>query len=342
MSERSRGLVVLLSLTVLGLPSVAGDTKTGKSGNTRAESARSESALLWSEPVDISSRNLFYGPGGANDQPHGPFKYVEEDLNGSNPKYIVRDRDNVKWTVKLGTEARPETVASRLVWAVGYSTNEDYFLQNVQVEGMSSQVKRGGNQIGPGGSMHAVRFKRHLENQKKIENWKWRDDPLTGTRELNGLRVMMALINNWDLKDENNELYGRKDGTDQVYMVSDLGASFGTNGLAFPFSRSKGNLASYLHSKFIGKVSPEYVDFRTPGRPALIYALNLRNYLRRVRLDGLAHHIPRTDARWMGHLLSSLSADQIHDSFRAAGYTPEQVDAFSKVVQSRIIELNQL
>jgi hypothetical protein len=322
--------------------SVAADTKAGKSWNTRAESARSESAVLWSEPHDIGSRNLFYGPGGEKDQPHGPFKYVEEDLNGSNPKYVVRDRDNVKWTVKLGMEARPETAASRLVWAVGYSTNEDYFLQNVQVEGMPSHVKRGGNQIGPGGAMHAVRFKRHLENQKKIENWKWRDDPLTGTRELNGLKVMMALINNWDLKDENNELYGRKDGTERVYMVSDLGASFGTSGLAFPLSRSKGNLASYVHSKFIGKVSPEYVDFRTPSPPALIYVFNLPGFLRRVRLDGIAHHIPRSDAQWIGTWLSRLSSAQIQDSFRAAGYSPQEVDAFSKVVQSRITELNQL
>ncbi len=342
MSERSQGLMLLVSAAVFSLPSVAADTKTAKSGSTRAESARNESAVLWRDPIDIRSRNLFYGPGGEQHQPHGPFKFVEEDLNGTNPKYVVRDRDKVKWTVKLGLEARPETVASRLVWAVGYSTNEDYFLQNVQVEGMPSHLKRGGNQVGPGGSMHAVRFKRHLEDQKKIENWKWREDPLTGTRELNGLKVMMALINNWDLKDENNDLYGRKDGTDQVYMVSDLGASFGTTGLAFPFSLSKGDLASYIHSKFIGKVSPEYVDFRTPSRPALIYVFNLPRFLRRVRLDGIAHHIPRADARWIGHLLSSLSTDQIQDSFRSAGYTPEQVDAFSKVVQSRIMELNQL
>ena len=52
----------------------------------------------------------------------------------------------------------------------------------------------------------------------------------TGTRELNGLRVMMALINNWDLKDENNAIYREKPVRDQIYEVSDLGASFGTTG----------------------------------------------------------------------------------------------------------------
>ena len=33
---------------------------------------------------------------------------------------VVRDAKGVKWSVKLGIEARPEVAASRLVWAVGY------------------------------------------------------------------------------------------------------------------------------------------------------------------------------------------------------------------------------
>ena len=342
MSQRPRGLGLWITFAVLALPSAGGDAGTGKAGHTRAESARSESAVLWREPIDISSRNLFYGPGGEQHQPHGPFKFVEEDMNGTNPKFVVRDQDKVKWTVKLGIEARPETAASRLVWAVGYFTNEDYFLQDVQVEEMPAHVKRGGNQIGPAGSMHAVRFKRHLEDQKKIENWKWSDHLLAGARELNGLKVMMALIDNWDLKDENNEVYGQKDGSNQVYMVSDLGASFGTTGETLPLSHSKGDLESYVHSDFIGKISAEYVDFHTPSPPDLIYVFNLPGFLRRVRLDSVTRHIPRADAKWIGHLLSELSSDQIRDAFRAAGYTPEQVETFSDVVQARIMALNRL
>ena len=342
MPQKRRNLALFITFASLSLPSAGGDAKAGKSRHPPVENARSESAVLWREPTDLASRNLFYGPGGEQHQPHGPFTFVEEDLNGSNPKYVVRDQDKVKWTVKIGMEARPETVASRLVWAVGYFTNEDYFLQDVQVNGLPVHLKRGRDQIGPGGFLHAARLKRHLEDQKKIESWKWRDDPFSGTRELNGLKVMMALINNWDLKDENNELYGGKGASEQLYVVSDLGASFGTTGISFPFSRSKGNLDSFVHSKFISKTSPEYVDFRTPSRPALIYALNPPRFLRRVRLDGLVHHIPRGDARWIGHLLSGLSPDQVRDAFRAAGYTQEQVEAFSKVVQSRIAELNNL
>ena len=239
-------------------------------------------------------------------------------------------------------EARPETVASRLVWAAGYFANEDYFLEDLRVDGMPAHLARGQKLVGPDGTMRAARLKRHIGGEKNIANWKWRDDPFDGTRELNGLKVMMALINNWDLKDENNKVYGDKDTGERMYIVSDLGASFGTTGLSYPFSHSKGDLNSYIHSKFINRVSGDYVDFRTPSRPSLIYAWWPSGFLSRVRLDGLVHHIPRDDASWIGHLLSRLSSGQIRDAFRAAGYPKEQIDEFSKVVEDRIAALNDL
>ena len=343
MPKKSQGLTFVLSFALFSLRLAGGDAKTANSRPAPVENAQSKSGVLWRGPTDIGSRNLFYGPGGEQDQPHPPFTFIEEDLNGSNPKYVVRDRDNVKWTIKLGMEARPETVATRLVWSVGYFANEDYFIQDLRVDGIAGvHLQRGRKLIGADGSMHAARLKRHRKDEKKSDvSWGWRDDPFTGTRELDGLKVMMALINNWDLKDENNAMYTEKDGT-QIYMVKDLGASFGTTGLSFPFRHSKDDLNSYVHSKFIGRTSADYVDFRTPSRPSLIYAFSLASYLRRVRLDSIDHHIPRADARWIGHLLSSLSSDQIQDAFRAGGYTKEQVDGFSKAVEERITELNRL
>src|ERR1019366_4422227 len=103
------------------------------------------------------------------------------DTNGTSPKFDVRDEEGVRWKVKMGSEARPETVASRLVWAAGYFTNEDYFLADLRVGEMPAHLKRGRKLVASDGSMHAARLKRHLEDQKKIENWSWRNDPLTGT-----------------------------------------------------------------------------------------------------------------------------------------------------------------
>jgi hypothetical protein len=317
---------------------MAGSKKTG----TRVRSAASAASVLWTEPGDLASRNLFYGPGGAPHQPGHIFTFDKEDLDGSNPKFVVRDDQNVKWKVKLGPEARPETVASRLVWAVGYFANEDYFVPQIRIQEMPAHVHRGQKFFSRDGSVKNVRLKRYLKGEKKVGNWSWKDETLSGSRELNGLRVMMALLNNWDLKDENNGIFEEKSKSgepERVYLVSDLGATFGTTGLVFPLPKARGNIEAYAHSHFIRKTSPEYVDFQTPSRPSLELIFSPAEFIRRMKLESIGRRIPIEDVRWIGGLLARLSSIQIHDAFRAGGYSPEQVDAFANVVKVRIEQL---
>src|SRR5207245_10551047 len=100
-----------------------------------------------------------------------------------------------------------------------------------------------------GGIVHAARLKRKAHGIKKIANWDWFQNPFVSTKELNGLRVMMVLMNNWDLKEINNAI-DVVDG-EQRYVVSDLGASFGKTGNTI--TRSKGDLKGYKESKFVKK-----------------------------------------------------------------------------------------
>jgi hypothetical protein len=334
-----------LAAVLIVLPLTAHAKDADKSNRTSNELAAATTVSLWQNPTDIASRDLYYGPGGKEHAPHTIYTFVKEDMSGTNPKFEVRDEDGVKWKVKLGVEARPETVASRLVWAVGYYANEDYFLPTLHVEDMP-RLRRGQNLVASDGTIQNVRLKRYLKGEKKIGTWKWRDNPFAREREVNGLRVVMALINNWDLKDENNAVYEEKekdnDSPSLRYLVSDLGASFGTTGRSWTHGLSKGNLKSYRSSKFIRKVTPEYVDFATPSRPALIYVFTPKEYINRTDLRWIGHHVLRSDAKWIGGLLAQLSPEQIRDAFRAAGYTPEQVEGFSAVVQKRITELNNL
>ena len=302
--------------------------------------ADSEMAVLWQKPTDIRTRDLFYGPGGKKHQPPATFTFVKEDLDGTNPKLVVRDSSGVKWKLKLGAEARPETVASRLIWAVGYSANEDYFLSDVQVRNLPARLHRGQKLVGPGGSLRNVRLKRYLKDEEKLGTWRWMDGDFAGSRELNGLRVMMALINNWDLKDENNAVY--QDDDRKVYMVSDLGASFGTAGLTWPHERAKGNLHSYAHSQFITKVTPQYVDFREPAAPSSFYVLNPREFFSRVHLRWIGKRVPLRDVKWMDAWLAQLSPLQIRDAFRAGGYSPAEVEGFARIMERRIGQLSAL
>jgi hypothetical protein len=301
--------------------------------------------LIWENPGNISARDLYYGPGGKEHAPHTTFTFLKEDLQGSNPKFDVQDQDGTKWKVKLGGEAKPEVVAARFVWAVGYFANEDYFLPVLHVEQMP-HLKRGQHQV-KDGTVHDVRLKRSEKAEKKIGEWKWNDNPFSNQRELNGLRVMMALLNNWDLKDVNNAVYEEKskdeDSADLHYLVSDLGATFGTAGRSVGEGVSKGNLKSYRHSKFISKVTPEYVDFNVPGRPASLYLLtSTGEYMNRTHMRWIGKHIPRSDARWIAGYLAQLTPEQIRDAFRAAGYSPDQVEGYATVVEKRIAELRAL
>ncbi|MGH9503339.1 MAG: hypothetical protein ACRD20_10870 [Terriglobales bacterium] len=302
-----------------------------------------DAATLWSEPDDIASRNLLYGAGGVAHQPHGTMVFVEEKLSGSNPKFYVRDPEGTKWVAKMGVEAKPETAATHLLWAVGYDTDEDYFVPRLTVEGLPSHLMRGQNLVGSDGMVENVRLERQPKKRKKTGNWKWRDNPFTGTREFNGLRVMMALLNSWDLKDENNAIYELEgDEASRIYVVSDLGATFGTTGYSWTQAMAKGNLKSYRHSRFIAKVGPEFVDFNVPTRPDLIYFFHVPRLIRRLRLRWIGRHIPRQDAKWIGDILAQLSPQQIQDAFRSAGYSPREVEGFAKVVEDRIAELTRL
>lgn len=296
--------------------------------------------VLWQDPVDVSTRDMVAGPGGAEHHPKGPFKFLKEDTAGSNPKYTIEDANGLKWKLKLGEEAHPETVASRIVWAAGYYADTEYFFSDIKVDGVPSTLRRGGEQVEPDGLMHNTRLKLEPKNAKKQATWKWKENPFTGTREFNGLRVMMALINNWDLKDVNNaiiDIDGRK-----IYYISDLGASFGTTGLSTSRAAGKGNLENYTNSKFIDKVTETTVTFGTPSRPALIDVFAEPNFKERLDLEWIGKDIPIADARWIGSVLSRLSLRQLQAAFGAAGYSPKEIVGFSNVLADRIAQLNRL
>jgi hypothetical protein len=337
-------LALSLAVIVLSFPASPAAKKKNNWQAVEGEITGEGPAVLWRKPANIAARNLFYGIGGKEHEPHGPFTFLEEDLEGSSPKFNVRDRDGVRWKVKLGQEARPETAASRLVWAVGYFTNEDYLVPELRVENMP-RLHRGRKFVAPDGLMRNARLKRYLKGEKKIGNWRWCCGPFTNTREWDGLRVMMALIDNWDLKDVNNAVYQERSEADpeQIYMVSDLGASFGSPGFRWPVSKSRDNLKEYRQAKFIRTIRPEYVNFTVPSRPSIVYFfLGPRSYLRRRRLGWIGKDIRRQDARWVGELLGQLSREQVRDVFRAAAYSPPEVEAFGVAVERRIAELKEL
>jgi hypothetical protein len=298
-------------------------------------------AVIWTDPGDIKSKDLFNGPGGEKHRPQLPVKFLKEDKNGHNSKLDVEDDGGTKWKAKLGIEAQPETVATRLLWAAGYFTNEDYFVRDLEIKNLPDHLRRGQGHVISPNHLDWARLQRHPGGEKKAGNWNWKHNPFVGTREFNGLRVMMALISNWDLKDENNAIFEAKDG-EKEYEVTDLGTAFGASGNRYTEAGSKNNLKAYEESKFIAKITPTYVAFNFPRRPPPTHIVDPAHYFHQVHLRWIGERVPRADAKWIGSLLAQLSREQIQEAFRAGGYPADQAAAFTQAVQSRIAELNSL
>lgn len=336
MQRKEIQLIVTLVLVLIWSPAT-GAQKDAKNGDKARE--ESLSAVVWHDPGDVSILNLLYGAGGKEraPDPNGKFTFVKEDLDGSSAKFNIQDENGVEWKVKLGEETQSETAATRLLWAVGYFVDEDYYLEDFKVQGLP-KLSRGRSSVSADGTVHRARLERSRKNIEQLGNWNWLRNQCGSTKELNGLRVMMAFVNNWDLKVTNNSLE-EVDGQRRC-VVTDMGATFGKTGDIL--NRSKSVAKEYAASKFISKVTPESVDLVLHSRPFFLAVINIPYYRNRTRMEKITKRIPRADARWMGQRLALLSVTQIHDSFRAAGYTPEQIDVYTKAVQSRIAQLNAL
>ena len=280
-------------------------------------------ATLWKEPNAIENLDLFYGYGGSEGAPDlsGRFTLVRRLRSGTAKKLRVKDDKGREWTVKYGPETRPETAATRIVWAMGYHVDQDYFVKRVHIEGLKDDATN-------------VRFKRNDDGFHEIGLWNWHSNSFNRTRELDGLKVLMAVLNNWDLKNDNNSvIVGKRSAGERIYYVSDLGASFASTGslvrkvlfFADPPAGTKNKPESYAHQAFIDGVENGEVQFHYKGKD-------------RETLKGIT--VER--ARWIGGMLGRLSEKQLGDAFRAAGFEDVEVATLVRAMQERIGELQKL
>jgi hypothetical protein len=314
--KNSWAKILCLSLTAfLTLSSYASTDQTKDKRDKKDKKVKIEGTpILWQEPGDISSRDLYLGPGGEAMKPDlSKVIFIEEKTGGYSKKYRVRDGAGREWVAKLSKEAQPETAATRIVWAIGYNAEICYLAPQVTIEGK--------------GTFENVKFEARPENIERAEMWSWDKNPFAGTREFQGLKVLMVLLENWDIKDDNNKiLMVRNEQTGQSelrYIVSDLGATFGKTG-GF-ISRSRNEPADFVKAKFINGVKGGMVDFRYSGKRGDLFT-----------------NISVEQARWVGELLAKLSDKQISDSFRAANYSPEEIQMLTEALKNRIAELMSL
>jgi hypothetical protein len=297
-------LAIILSISAVDV-GVAAKSKKKKQ-------APQGTPVLWRQPADISSRDLYLGPGGAGMRPDlRRVTFIKEEKGGYSKKYRVRDASGREWVAKIGKEAQSETSAIRLLWGVGYITEINYLVPRVTIPGK--------------GTFTNVRFEARPEEWDRVGEWKWKQNPFVGAPEYQGLKVMMALINNWDLKDSNNVIIQTRGDSELWYAISDLGATFGhasTTPLFWRLTRSRNNPEKFAKSKFVEKVKGDRVVIHFGGKNS-----------------GLMKNITVRDAQWISRLLAQLSDRQIRDAFRAANYRQDQINLLARTVRARSNQL---
>ena len=327
-------IVLLVTLSPVSLAKETKDKK--KSGKFQP--------VLWRDPGDISLRNLRYGPGSASLAPVPPFKFLKEDKSGVSPKFEIRDARNVKWVVKLGEEAQSETVATRLVWAPGYFAEEAYYFPRVQISNLP-RLSRGRKFVEARSFVRGARFEPRRDDVERGKRWDWIKNPFARTRELNGLKVIMILLNNFDARKDNNVILHDSQTGEARYVVSDLGATLGRAG-GLGGKRTKNNLRDFLSTRFVTGVEDNgTVEFDYDTRPTKLGMLTIfypPYYFGEVRKEKSMRGIPIEHARWIGSLLSQLTDEQLRDCFRAAHYDRATTEAYVRSLRQRINQLRQL
>ena len=315
---RRGAVVVAVALAGCAMPGLyASDAKSAK--------AR---PVLWVDPGDIAGRDLYWGNGSAEGAPQPPFTFVEENLGGTNPKIKVTDARGRTWKVKFtgdrGNEVHAEIAAGRLAWALGYFTEEHYFVGDGRIEKLG-QLARAATVIQPDGRFQGARFERRPAGLAEADGrWSLADNPFQGTKELSGLKLLSAMLHHWDLKYENFGVMAasRPDGTPELrYVLIDLGSTFGRMARGLLGDRTKWDLEHYRGQDFLA------------GADARTLKLNHRS------CHPFDQKIPIEHARWFAGLVSQLQESQVRRAFEAAGANAAEVAGFTAAFTAKVTEI---
>src|SRR5947207_12801828 len=264
--NKNRWLFILAGVAIVVALSLEGFS-TSKLKKRKKHHANNKSAVLWHDPGNIRNRDPYCGPGSKALSPAPPVRFVKEVKEGGMPKFEVEDARGMKWRVKLGPEAQAETAASRLVWAVGYNAEESYYLDRANITGMRRLSR--GQQFVQGDSVRGARFEPRRKNVERGKEWDWSKNPFKNTRELNGLKTMIVLLNDWDVLKQNNKILHVKDSSGKIesrYTVTDLDTTLGAAG-GFGRHRSENNVRDFERRRLVSKVENGKVKFNYDLKP---------------------------------------------------------------------------
>ena len=294
---------------------------------------------LWRNPLRRRPLDLEGGPGGAAGRPEPPFTFLDEPQGGTQPCCSVRDANGRRWRVKWGHEVRCETFAVRLAWALGYYAEATYLVASGSIVG-GAPLGRARGAVDEAGRFTDGRFELDDPDVRKLfeeHSWAWNDNPFVGTRELDGLKLTIMLLSNWDTKDRRDVARGSNTAIfeQQVskwrrearYLVSDWGGSMGRWG-GNVMTRGRWDVDGFeaQSAEFVRGVKDGCVVFGYSGQ----------------RTADIAEGITVEHARWFHRLADRIDTAAMVAGLLASGASAEEAARFARALRSRIDQLGSL
>jgi hypothetical protein len=296
-------------------------------------------AVLWRDPGQVERLDFRWGAGGRALAPAPPFRFIEEDKGGSNPKVKVRDAKGRRWSVKWddGGEANAEVFATRIAWAAGYFVEPSYFLRKGRILG-AVNLDRAAKHIGPDGTFHNARFElkvKAIAEREDEESWRWDTNPFVGTHELNGLKIVSMLVSNFDNKDARDAGRGSNTavhvmdgsgGLEARYLITDWGGAMGKWGGVF--TREKWDCPGFADqtAKFVSIADNGEIDWGFSGQ-------HTESFKKDIRVE---------DVRWAMRYLGRITDRQLREGLAASGASRAEIGCYQRAMRSRIEQLRRL
>ena len=293
---------------------------------------------IWHDIHSEQANDLRYGPGGAAYVPEPPFDFVEELLTGSHPSVSVRDRRRRLWRVKWGAEAKPEAFCVRFAAACGYFAEVTHYVAGGRIDGVDG-LTRARPMVGEDGSFTDARFELEDRSVRMLfdeHSWAWNDNPFVGTRQLDGLKIVVMLLSNWDSKDRRDVSRGSNTAifeypvsrlsTEARYLITDWGGAMGRWGSTV-VSRGRWDADGFEAQTpgFVAGVRDGVVDFGYLGQRSEI-----------------ARSIPIAHVRWFYRKVRRITEPALRKGLLASGATEEEAARFARALMTRIEALGRV
>ena len=160
------------------------------------------------------------------------------------------------------------------------------------------------------------------------QHWTWKKNPFLGTPQIQGLKILILLVSNWDPKTTNLSIFEdySTGNRRRLYVDEDWGASLGKWGNRF--GRSKWDCHGFTRQ------TSDFVTIREDG--SLKWGFGGKKH------KDVTSDITVEDVQWLLQYLGRITDDQLRNGMMASGADPENVECFVQALRTRIKQLYRL